>query len=55
MKSPHNQRPDAVARELTEEFINKYSTQRGVAAKAGAKAGEGKKQKKDRKKAKAKS
>jgi len=25
MKSPHNQRPDSEARELTEEFIAKYA------------------------------
>ena len=25
MKSPHNQRPDPVAREMTEEFIAKYA------------------------------
>jgi myo-inositol-1-phosphate synthase len=33
MKSPHNQRPDPVAREMTEEFIGKYARQRGVPAK----------------------
>jgi hypothetical protein len=33
MKSPHNQRPDPVAREMTEEFIAKYARQRGVPAK----------------------
>jgi myo-inositol-1-phosphate synthase len=31
MKSPHNQRPDNEARELTEEFIAKYSRQPAVA------------------------
>ncbi len=30
MKSPHNQRPDSLAREQTEEFIAKYARQRGV-------------------------
>ncbi len=39
MKSPHNQRPDPVAREMTEEFIDKYSRQRGLPAKAKAKKG----------------
>jgi myo-inositol-1-phosphate synthase len=34
MKSPHNQRPDAIAREKTEEFIAKYARDRGVPAKA---------------------
>jgi hypothetical protein len=38
MKSPHNQRPDPVAREMTEEFIAKHARQRGVAAKTKAKA-----------------
>jgi myo-inositol-1-phosphate synthase len=38
MKSPHNQRPDSLAREQTEEFIAKYARQRGVPAKAGKKA-----------------
>jgi myo-inositol-1-phosphate synthase len=28
MKSPHNQRPDAEARELTEAFIKKYARKR---------------------------
>ena len=32
MKSPHNQRPDSLAREQTEEFIAKYARQRGVPA-----------------------
>ncbi len=30
MKSPHNQRPDAQAREDTEDFIDKYARQRGL-------------------------
>jgi myo-inositol-1-phosphate synthase len=30
MKSPHNQRPDPVAREMTEEFMAKYSRKRGL-------------------------
>jgi myo-inositol-1-phosphate synthase len=30
MKSPHNQRPDSEARELTEEFIAKHARQREV-------------------------
>jgi len=30
MKSPHNQRPDPVARDMTEEFIAKYARQRGL-------------------------
>jgi myo-inositol-1-phosphate synthase len=47
MKSPHNQRPDSLAREQTEEFIAKYARQRGVPAKTGKKA-------KKKKKAKAK-
>jgi myo-inositol-1-phosphate synthase len=38
MKSPHNQRPDSLAREQTEEFIAKYARQRGVPAKTGKKA-----------------
>ncbi|HEU4980560.1 MAG TPA: inositol-3-phosphate synthase [Solirubrobacterales bacterium] len=37
MKSPHNQRPDPVAREMTEEFIAKYARQRGIPAKKGKK------------------
>ena len=32
MKSPHNQRPDPVAREMTEEFIAEHARQRGVPA-----------------------
>jgi myo-inositol-1-phosphate synthase len=50
MKSPHNQRPDPEARELTEEFIGKYSRQRGLPDKSGKE----KKGKKEKKKAKAK-
>jgi myo-inositol-1-phosphate synthase len=42
MKSPHNQRPDPIAREMTEEFIAKYARQRGLPAGNG----EGKKAKK---------
>jgi myo-inositol-1-phosphate synthase len=38
MKSPHNQRPDSLAREQTEEFIAQYARQRGVPAKSKAKA-----------------
>jgi myo-inositol-1-phosphate synthase len=30
MKSPHNQRPDSAAREMTEEFIAKYARERGL-------------------------
>ena len=30
MKSPHSQRPDPVARDLTEEFIAKHARQRGL-------------------------
>ncbi|HEY1237154.1 MAG TPA: inositol-3-phosphate synthase, partial [Solirubrobacterales bacterium] len=37
MKSPHNQRPDPVAREMTDEFIAKYARQRGVPAKGKGK------------------
>jgi len=60
MKSPHNQRPDSLAREQTEEFIAKYARRRGIpdsaATKtaAGSKA-KGKKAKKSKSKAKAKS
>ena len=50
MKSPHNQRPDPDAREMTEEFIAKHATQRGLPS--GGKKKQGKKSKK---KAKAKS
>jgi hypothetical protein len=39
MKSPHDQRPDPIAREMTEEFIAKYARQRGVPAKDKAKKG----------------
>ena len=57
MKSPHNQRPDPVAREMTEEFIATYARQRGL-PEAGkpkkAKPAKGKKAK-SAKKAKAKS
>jgi myo-inositol-1-phosphate synthase len=52
MKSPHNQRPDSLAREQTEEFIAKYARQRGVPAAKGKTA---KKAKKAKKKARAKS
>jgi myo-inositol-1-phosphate synthase len=57
MKSPHNQRPDPVAREMTEEFISTYARQRGLpeAEKPKkAKPAKGKKTK-SAKKAKAKS
>jgi myo-inositol-1-phosphate synthase len=37
MKSPHNQRPDAEARELTEEFIAKYARKPAPARKSAAK------------------
>src|SRR6187399_1990659 len=40
MKSPHNQRPDSLAREQTEEFIAKYARERGVPGKAKVKAKE---------------
>ena len=46
MKSPHNQRPDPAAREMTEEFIAEHARQRGVPG--------GKEKKKEKKKAKAK-
>jgi myo-inositol-1-phosphate synthase len=36
MKSPHTQRPDPVAREMTEEFIDKYSRKRGLPASSAA-------------------
>jgi myo-inositol-1-phosphate synthase len=49
MKSPHNQRPDSLAREDTEEFIAKYARQRGV-----PEGKKGKKAKKSKAKAKAK-
>ena len=45
MKSPHNQRPDPVAREMTEEFIAKYARQRGLPAKAAKKSKKAKKTK----------
>jgi len=50
MKSPHNQRPDDIAREDTEEFISKHARQRGLPAGKG----KGKKAKKKKAKAKAK-
>jgi myo-inositol-1-phosphate synthase len=37
MKSPHNQRPDPVARELTEEFIAQHARQRGLPKQSGKK------------------
>jgi hypothetical protein len=49
MKSPHNQRPDSLARDDTEEFIAKYARDRGLPS--GKK---GKKGKKSKSKAKAK-
>ena len=53
MKSPHNQRPDSLAREMTEEFIDaNASGERGKPAKSGAKR---KKSKAKKQKAKAKS
>jgi myo-inositol-1-phosphate synthase len=42
MKSPHNQRPDSIAREMTEEFIKKYAKQRGVSAGKGEESKAGK-------------
>jgi myo-inositol-1-phosphate synthase len=51
MKSPHNQRPDSIAREMTEDFISEYARQRGVPS--GTK-GKGKKAKKTKAQAKAK-
>jgi myo-inositol-1-phosphate synthase len=50
MKSPHNQRPDSLAREQTEEFIDKYARQRGLPSDKA----KGKKGKKSKAKAKAK-
>ncbi len=50
MKSPHNQRPDSLAREQTEEFIAKYARPRGLPAERA----KGKKGKKSKPKAKAK-
>jgi myo-inositol-1-phosphate synthase len=41
MKSPHNQRPDPIAREMTEEFIAKYARQRGVPPATAAKTAAG--------------
>ena len=38
MKSPHNQRPTTLAREATEEFIEKHA-RLGAAAKAGPRGG----------------
>ncbi|MFN8174726.1 MAG: inositol-3-phosphate synthase [Solirubrobacteraceae bacterium] len=38
MKSPHNQRPDHLAREATEEFIARYAGVPGTKAKKGKKA-----------------
>jgi myo-inositol-1-phosphate synthase len=56
MKSPHDQRPDPVAREMTEEFIGKYARERGVPHSAATKTAAGSKSKsKKSKKAKAKS
>ncbi len=57
MKSPHNQRPDSEARELTEAFIDKYGTgERGTSASTPSeKRKKDKDSKKARKKAKAKS
>jgi myo-inositol-1-phosphate synthase len=57
MKSPHNQRPDPVAREMTEEFISTYARQRGLPdAEKPKKAKPAKSKKaKSAKKAKAKS
>ena len=52
MKSPHDQRPDSLAREMTEEFIAKYSGQRGLPA--GGKAKRPKKAANAKAKAKAK-
>jgi myo-inositol-1-phosphate synthase len=37
MKSPHNQRPDPVAREMTEEFIAQHARQRGLPKEKGKK------------------
>ncbi|MGA8220000.1 MAG: inositol-3-phosphate synthase [Solirubrobacterales bacterium] len=45
MKSPHNQRPDSLAREKTEEFIAKYARQRGLPDAKEKKAKKGKKAK----------
>jgi myo-inositol-1-phosphate synthase len=48
MKSPHNQRPDSIARDDTEEFIAKYARERGLPAAKG----KGKKAKKAKAKSK---
>ena len=48
MKSPHNQRPDSLAREATEEFIAKYARQRGLPA-GKSKKGKSKKKAKPKK------
>ena len=45
MKSPHNQRPDSIARQDTEDFIAKYAKQRGVPAGKEKKSKKGKKAK----------
>src|SRR5690349_20202041 len=45
MKSPHNQRPDSVAREMTEEFIADYARQRGLPEKGKSRAKKSKKAK----------
>jgi myo-inositol-1-phosphate synthase len=45
MKSPHNQRPDSVAREMTEEFIADYARQRGLPEKGKSRAKKPKKPK----------
>jgi hypothetical protein len=37
MKSPHNQRPDPEARQMTEEFIAKYAKPRGLPQKSKGK------------------
>jgi myo-inositol-1-phosphate synthase len=37
MKAPHNQRPDPVAREMTEEFIAQHDRHRGLPKEAGKK------------------
>jgi hypothetical protein len=49
MKSPHNQRPDSVARQDTEDFIAKHARKRGLPE--GKEKSKGKK--KGKKKAKA--
>ena len=54
MKSPHNQRPDPEAREMTEEFIAEHARQRGLPAAGKDAGGRQKKAKKGKKKAKAK-